>query len=524
MTTNVIKKQFLVTIIAFFTFLVLGTFNHVQAAATLYFTASTTGTYVGQTFTVYPRVNTGGDSTNAYSVQITFPSGLIQPISISKGGSVCTLFTQEPSYTASTATISCGLPNPGYNGSSGSLGSITFRARAKGSATISISGGSQVLANDGAGTNILGTRSSITINITDPPPPPINSPVVTCSPGSDNEWIVVNEVTCSWTVPSGAMGYSYTLTQDQSTSAGRTNLGSETSKTYSDLEDGVYYFKIAATDGSRWSNDATYTLLIDTTPPKDLEIVSEPSNESVITILPFISFNAIDDTSGIDHYEIKIDNGEYIVTDSPYQIESITGGEHTITIKTFDKAGNYTEESITLTIVDVPPPVIIKPKDGSYIPIGEEIYIEGTATPNSIIYIYLNGELIAEVTSNEDGYFSYTYDQFLLQGKYELYAILKNENGIISEKSETVTFNIDPRAIRIGNLVIPGHCLSLSIIFIILLLILVIICLLKKPEKCKIRNIINQITKKSKKIGKVIKKKFRKKSQKKEKLRDKGKD
>jgi hypothetical protein len=115
-----ISKKIIISFLSIFFFSILGTFNNVHAAATLYFTSTASSVYVGNTFTVYPRVNTGGSDTNSYYVSLSFTSN-IQPISISKGGSICSLFTQDPSFSGSTASISCGLPSPGFNGSSGVL-------------------------------------------------------------------------------------------------------------------------------------------------------------------------------------------------------------------------------------------------------------------------------------------------------------------------------------------------------------------------------------------------------------------
>lgn len=482
------RKQIIAVVVSLFLFLSLGFLNEVYAAASLYLTASTTTTYPGNTFVIYPRVNTGGAATNAYTVSITFPSSLVQVVSMSKAGSICTIYVSEPSFTASTASINCGLPTPGYNGSSGGLGSITFRAKAKGTATISITGSSKVLANDGVGTNILGSRGSISINITDPPPPPVAAPTVTCSVGSTGEWIGETDITFNWNVPSGAVGFSYTLTQDPNSGAGRTNVGGGTIKSYSNLPDGTYYFKIAATNGSRWSNTTTYTLRIDTVPPKDLVIYSEPSNDSKIYELPLIYFEAADELSGIDHYEIKIDDGDFIVVQSPYQIESITSGKHTITVKAVDNASNSIEESIIIEMAEIPAPIIIKPKNGSYLPLlKEKLIVEGTAEPNSTVYIYLNGMKLAEVSSDDQGYFSYTHDQPLPSGEYELYAISKGETGIESSRSETVKFTVDPYALRIGMFVIPSPCLASLALVILTFLILLLLYLNRRYQEYRKR-------------------------------------
>ena len=480
-----IKKYLPTILISFFVLLSFGFFNKAYATATLYLTASKTTVTQGSTFTIYPRVNTGGSPTNSYGVTLSFPTN-IQPISASTGGSICTLYTQQPSYSASSGSISCGLPSPGYNGSSGGLGSFTFKALSVGSATISITSGSKVLANDGQGTNILGTRGSIAITIIEPPPPPIETPTITSSHGTEDVWTNLDEITFTWNTPPGVTGFSYSLSTDQNVTPGKSSLGGETTKTYKDLKDGLHYFKVIATNGSQWSNPGSFTLRVDRTAPHSLEIVPEP-NVDDIDKLPMISFNAVDDTSGIDHYEIKLDDGEYIITQNPYQFDEISSGEHTVTVKAVDLAGNFVEELITITVIEVPPPTITNPQKNSYLPLQEYLQVEGISLPNSIVYIYLNGELIAEVTTDDQGKFSYTHDKLLPPGQYEIYAVTKNEGGIVSGPSDIHKITVDSHAVKIGSFVIPTFMLLIVIFCLFFWLILLILFLYKRYRDYKNR-------------------------------------
>jgi len=477
-----LKKTFYTTILVLLFFIALGSINKSQAAASLYLSASSTRVYPGNSVTVYVKVNTGGAATNAYSASVGFPSAL-RPTSISKGGSICSLFTQEPTFSTGSASFNCGLPSPGYNGGGGTIGSVTVRAISKGTHTISVTGG-QVLANDGVGTNILGSTGSVTISVVDPPPPPVGTPTITSSTGEEAKWNRVTDVTFTWTKPSNATGFSYSLSKDQNANPARSNQGDGLTKAYEELEDGIYYFKVMATDGSRWGNPATFTLRIDNTPPHDIDIVPEPDKDP-IDKPPMISFNAIDDTSGIDHYEIKIDEGEFKTVESPYQFEEITSGEHTITIQAYDKAGNMTEKTITINIAQIEAPTIIIPKKNTYFRVGDDIYIEGLALPNAILYIYLNDELIGEVTADENGKFSMTYKKLLSPGKYEIYARVKDTSGIIGAYSEKVPIRVDSYAIKIGGIVIPGIFFLVCMSVFFLVLILLLIFLYRKYKKKK---------------------------------------
>jgi len=73
-------------------------------------------------------------------------------------------------------------------------------------------------------------------------------------------------------------------------------------------------------------------------------------------------FDASDKTSGIDHYEVKVDNGEYAnwLDDGThvYEIQNNIPGRHTLYAKAVDKAGNYLENSIEFNIDSINPPTI----------------------------------------------------------------------------------------------------------------------------------------------------------------------
>lgn len=450
-----------------------------SAAASLYLTSTSSTVYLGQSFNIYPKVNTGGVSTNAYTVNMTFP-GTIAPIAISKSGSICSLYTQAPSYTAATASINCGLPSPGYTGTAGGLGSVTFKAMSLGTATISISSSSKVLANDGLGTNILGSRVSKTITVVEAPPPPVSPAKITAEPDSGGKWVSTKSIKFNWSVPSGVTGSSFILTKDKDAHAPKNGFQNVITKSYSDLEDGTYYFRVLLTNGSQYSSEAEYVLKVDNTSPQDLVITSDPTNLEVIDVLPLISFSATDVSSGVAGYEIKIDDGEYVVAESPYQIQEISSGKHKVYVKAIDSAGNIVEDYIELNINEIPAPILISPVGGKYIPLGEKLRVEGLAGAGDLVYIYLEGELIGETTANEQGYFTYSHDGILPPGEYEITLSVKTTSGILGFPTEPSSFNVDSHAVRLGEYVLPSSYLLISSISILTLLILLVIYTLKR--------------------------------------------
>lgn len=81
-----------------------------------------------------------------------------------------------------------------------------------------------------------------------------------------------------------------------------------------------------------------------------------------------VALNATDEGSGVDTVEYKLDDGEYQGYSEPVNVEG--AGEHTVTYRATDKAGNTSQEgSVTLTIVegdpnDTTPPEVTAKLDG----------------------------------------------------------------------------------------------------------------------------------------------------------------
>src|SRR6267378_2281483 len=64
-----------------------------------------------------------------------------------------------------------------------------------------------------------------------------------------------------------------------------------------------------------------------------------------------VSWSATDDGSGIDHYEISVDNGTWTrLTDHAAAELSLADGSHTITVRAVDVAGNAAEDSVRITV------------------------------------------------------------------------------------------------------------------------------------------------------------------------------
>ncbi|UCH89076.1 MAG: hypothetical protein JSV49_00040, partial [Thermoplasmata archaeon] len=123
--------------------------------------------------------------------------------------------------------------------------------------------------------------------------------------------------------------------------------------------EGSHNITVRAFDNAENYIDRWVDVYIDTTPPDGFQPTANPSgwtNDST----PEISFVTTDDRSGIDHYEISIDNGSFSTQSSPYEIPAQSDGSHNITVRAFDRAGNYIDRWVDVYI-DISPPASFKP-------------------------------------------------------------------------------------------------------------------------------------------------------------------
>lgn len=137
-------------------FFVIGllSFSKIIYASTLNLSPSIGTFSVGDNISVNLVVSTDS-SVNAISSILKFSNNTLSLSSISKSGSVITLWPIGPTFSNQNGTASIeGVVLSGYIGSSGKVVTLNFKAIKEGQAFVGFSSGS-VLANDGQGTNTL---------------------------------------------------------------------------------------------------------------------------------------------------------------------------------------------------------------------------------------------------------------------------------------------------------------------------------------------------------------------------------
>jgi hypothetical protein len=113
--------------------------------------------------------------------------------------------------------------------------------------------------------------------------------------------------------------------------------------------DGIHLVTVRGYDQADNFVEGYVEVYIDTTPPESFNAISEAINWTRDTS-PEITFSTTDSVSEIDHYKVKIDNGEFSTQASPYTTPALSDGMHKITVRATDLAGNYFETYLDIYI------------------------------------------------------------------------------------------------------------------------------------------------------------------------------
>ncbi|MBU4579610.1 cohesin domain-containing protein, partial [Patescibacteria group bacterium] len=282
-----ITTKVLVSLGLIFVFFSVSGASNAAHAASLYFSPSSGSHAVGSTFSVSVLTSSANQAMNAVSGVISFPANKLEIVSLSKSGSIISLWVQEPSFSNVTGTINFEgiVLNPGFIGASGKIITINFKAKAAGSAALSFSSGS-ILANDGKGTNILEGLGSASFSITAsasssgaPPAEKNISPSVlpnskvpslpeihSSTHPSQEKWYQNSNPEFSWKITPDILGVSLYLNDRPASNPGPASDGIFGVKTYENLADGVWYLHLKLKKGHTQFNTSlkTYPYSFDT--------------------------------------------------------------------------------------------------------------------------------------------------------------------------------------------------------------------------------------------------------------------
>jgi len=474
-------------------------------AATLYLYPASKNLNKNDTFSVNVNAASPEQAINAVSGVVSFPSDKLRVLSVTKGGSVVSLWVQEPSFSNGVGTVNFEgiILNPGWRGAAGNILTINFEAKSTGSAKVKYSSGS-ILANDGQGTNILTGMSSATYRINvptvEPPRQPSTGPpaAVSETPAAQSGTPAAPQVT-SLTHPDtnawhSASTPSFQWNLDESITAVRLLVSNKPNsspsviydtpinqKELDEMEDGVWYFHVQLKNSAGWGSITHFRFQVDTKDPEYFNMSEIPRANEANPIAQF-NFDAVDELSGIKHYLVQIDGGdpEIWVDDGShiYTTQSLNPGKHTLIAKALDGAGNAQANYLDFVVGAIEAPRV--EKYSKNISSKDIFAIQGTTYPNSNVTISMQRELdnpeLFSVMSDENGRFIFIADKRLHDGIYSIWLEVVDENGARSNPTnELVTVVRKPSYQRIGEAVIAVLSVAIPLIALVVLLVLLLL-------------------------------------------------
>lgn len=419
---------------------------------------------MGKNFAVTLRVNSQGTAVNAIEGVLSFNPAQLQVVSVTAPGSIFNLNVQDPEFSNAAGTVKWTgvILNPGYTGTSGNLITVTFKPIAPGETRINYTSGA-VLANDGAGTNVLTGMSGgvYTIGTGGPTPtvtPSVGAPTVTSSTHPDQTlWYATNDPIFAWQLPTDVDGVSYLVNPSPSANPGNQSDGVVSTATFTDTPEGANYFHIKFRRGGVWGPVTHFAFNTDTQAPEPFSVVRE--DESDLTDpRPSVTFATDDAVSGVVRYLMQVDDGEWTeVPESPELAPftmPLTGpGTHYIRVEAVDRAGNSTRAVLVTVVRPLEAPVITDAP--AHVATGDAFTVRGTATPGhrvevfayrseSPFYRVLFSDAIASSVTTLVGSDGRWVVQFggLEAGRYRLQAFARDARDASSFGSESVGLRV----------------------------------------------------------------------------------
>lgn len=470
-------------------------------AASLYFSPDSGSYKTNQTFAVNIYVASTDQAMNAASGIISFPKDILNVVSVSKTGSIFNLYPQEPNFSNSSGIVNFEgiILNPGFKGSNGKLLTVNFQSKEPGKTSLTFSSGS-VLANDGKGTQILTTLGSASFTIQpetaeeeEEYTAPLNTPkapvVFSSFHPSLEEWYSNNDPEFSWELLPEVSGVSLLLNKKPTSDPGPVSDGLLTTKKFEDIEDGVWYFHIKFRNQYGWGQITHYKIQVDTTPPEFFEVQVKEDKETN-NPEPTLILEVEDKTSGIDFYEIKIDQeSPIVVKEREFKIPNQSLGRHTVIVRAVDKAGNERLGITEINVLSIEAPVITDYPEA--LSPDSILTIKGMSVPEATIHVYFQKDredirLVGETKSDKQGFWSYTEPNPVEKGVYEVWVEALDAAGGKSQFSNKVSIVVThPAFIRIGGLIIDYLRTTITLIILLLALILGLIWIWRKIKERK---------------------------------------
>ncbi len=202
----------------------------------------------------------------------------------------------------------------------------------------------------------------------------------------------------------------------------------------------------AAGNNSPESNTIAFT--IDSKAPQT-NIVEKPA---AITNNASFTFTFSSDKANVT-YQVKLDGGNYADAATPYPVQNLSDGSHTLAVRAVDAAGNTDASPATYTwVVDTKAPAapaMIKitedrgPDANDRITSDNTPELAGTAEAGAEVTVYKDGTTLGSVKADASGNWAYSSETALAEGAHSYTAAATDAAGNTGAKSAAFNVQVD---------------------------------------------------------------------------------
>lgn len=421
---------------------------------------------IGSQINAIVKIDSEGLGINAAQATIRFSKDIIQVVKFDKSNSVFNFWLQEPTFSNDDGRLDfIGGTTTGYSGSSLQVLKITFKVIGSGKGTITFTDAA-VTASDGSGTNVLSKTLGAEVSsvpsgqvetVAGPVPLPTQitrqaepaqllptKPILAVSlyPDSAKWYNISSNFGASWNLSGDIVEVATALNKDPAFAPFKSE-GLFDNKMFSALDDGIWYLHVRFKNNIGWGPATHWRIGIDTAPPIAFQI---SSIEGLATDMPnpTLNFESGDAFSGIDYYEIRIDDGDLIKTDKPsYILPLQKPGKHLIKVAIVDKANNKAENNIEIEILPIEMPLVASINKKIILGTDDFLTIRGSAIPDANIIITVedkNKFLILQDKTKADfqGKWEFILDKELRRGDYFVSVTAQDSRGALSFPTELI--------------------------------------------------------------------------------------
>lgn len=296
------------------------------------------------------QINTGGEAINAAQVVVHYDPAVARVEQILTANSFCPqefFLEKEIDNDKGEVRVVCMVPTPGLTTDQGIVAELLIQMLKAGELTLRFGEETEVLANDGLGTDVLRMVTNAAYQVTE-----FNSKeLIIFSPTHPNSerWYNKKEATFSWPVQEGG-SFLYSLDKIPDTAVTSSNGKVTTANTVmlQVSEEGVYYFHVAVSKGASAGPTSHFKIKVDTTPPAPPAIRTSATKIKAGEVVRF-EFGGKDTISGLQAgYYVKVDNGILLPSLPQLYMAFPESGTHTLTVRVFDNANNFNESTIQI--------------------------------------------------------------------------------------------------------------------------------------------------------------------------------